>query len=147
MKVFLTFLSLFVLGIWCIVFQGDLGSYNHDSLLLKEAAQECAAGAATFIDEREFAQGRIVFDYNSGKLYVEDYLAYIIKNSKTLSEGKVTYSISFEDEMQGFHVANEEKIPAVFVKISVGNYTFFRLPFFKVSNLERSARYELPERT
>lgn len=146
MKVFIVFLGLFIVSACAIVYQGDLGAYNHEQLLIKEAAEECAAGAALLLDQEQFSKGSIVFNYEGGKSYTEDYLAYIKRNSKALSKGVVHYQIEFEDENKGFSPSNLEKIPAVTVKIQIATEDLFRVPFIKVTSLERSARYELPER-
>lgn len=147
MKVFITFLGLFMLGIWGIVFQGDLGLYGHEQLLMKEAAEECAAGAATFLDEKQLSEGIVVFDYDQGRAYADKYLAYIKKNSKVLSKGSVSYTMEFEDEKQGYSKSNREKIPTVNVELHVKTEDLFRLPFIKLTDLKRGARYELPERS
>lgn len=145
MKTYIVFLGLFIIGVFAVSFQGDLGRYNHEQLVLKEAAEECAAGAALLIDDEEFADGQIVFDYEKGKAYVDDYLEYIKRNSKALTEGNVSYQIQFEDYNKGFSDDNSGQIPAITVTINVLTEDLFKVPFIEVTSLERSARYELPE--
>lgn len=145
MKVFIVFLGLFIVSASAIVYQGDLGVYNHEQLLLKEAAEECAAGASLLLDQEQFSKGSIVFDDEEGENYTENYLAYIKRNSKALSNGVVHFEMGFEDEKRGYSPSNVEKIPAITVKIKVATADLFRVPFIKVTSLERSARYELPE--
>lgn len=145
MKAYIVFLGLFIVGIFAVSFQGDLGRYQHEQLLLKEAAEECAAGAALLVDEESYADGKIVFDYEKGKEYVSDYLEYIKRNSKALTEGKVSYQIEFEDYNKGYSENNSSQIPAVTVIIDVMTEDLFKDPFIEVTSLERSARYELPE--
>lgn len=146
MKVFIVFIGIFMVSVSAIVYQGDLGIYGHEQLLIKEAAEECAAGSSLFLDNEEFSKGNIVFDYAKGINYTENYLAYITRNSKALSNGVVQYKMEFEDEKRGYSPSNAEKIPAITVKISVVTEDLFRVPFIKVTSLERSARYELPEK-
>ncbi len=145
MKVFIVFIGIFMVSVSAIVYQGDLGTYGHEQLLIKEAAEECAAGSSLFLDDEEFSKGNIVFDYEKGINYTENYLAYITRNSKALSNGVVQYKMEFEDEKRGYSLSNAEKIPAITVKISVVADDLFRVPFIEVTSLERSARYELPE--
>ena len=145
MKAYIVFLGFFIVGIFAVSFQGDLGRYQHEQLLLKEAAEECAAGAALLVDEEAYADGKIVFDYEKGKEYVSDYLEYIKRNSKALTEGKVSYQIEFEDYNKGYSENNSSQIPAVTVIIDVMTEDLFKVPFIEVTSLERSARYELPE--
>lgn len=147
MKVFIVFLGLFMVSVYAIVFQGDLGAYGNEELLLKEAAEECAAGASLLLNEKEFSKGKIVFDYEEGEKYTKNYLAYIKRNSKALSNGVVHYQMEFEDEKKGYLSSNKDKIPAVTVEISVATEDLFRVPFIEVTSLERRARYELPEET
>ncbi len=145
MKVFIVSLGLFIIGVFAVVFQGDLGIYGHEQLLIKEAAEECAAGASLFLDEQEFSKGRIVFDYDLGEKYTEEYLEYIKRNSKALSYGIVNFEMKFEDEKKGYADSNIHKNPAITVEIIVDTEDLFRLPFIEVTSLERSARYELPD--
>ncbi|QIB69931.1 hypothetical protein Ami103574_11630 [Aminipila butyrica] len=145
MKVFIAFLGIFLVSISAVVYQGDLGAYGQEQLLLKEAAEECAAGAALFLEEDAYAKGSIVFNQQQGQTYIKDYLAYIKRNSKALSRGTVSYEAVFEDEDCGYASENFSRIPAVTVDIRVATEDLFRLPFVKVTSLERRARYELPE--
>lgn len=145
MKTYIVFLGLFVVGVFCVCVQGDMGAYAQEQLLLKEAAEECAAGAALLLDEEEYSKGRIVFDYEAGKKYAKDYLEYIKRNSKALTSGQVEIDMKFEDHEQGFSSTNMSRIPAVTVKLFVTTEDMFSVPFIEVTSLERSARYELPE--
>lgn len=117
----------------------------HEQLVLKEAAEECAAGASLFLEKGEYAEGRIVFDYSSGREYAQEYLAYIKKNSKTLAKGNISWDMKFEDEKQGYSKTNVNKIPTVIMSIRVVTEDLFKVPFIEVTSLERSARYELLE--
>lgn len=145
MKVFIVFLGILMVSVSAMVYQGDLGAYGHEQLLLKEAAEECAAGAALFLDEDAYSKGLVVFDYEQGETYIKNYLAYIKRNSKALSKGIIRYKTEFEDENKGYSPSNREKIPAVTVEIKVSTEDLFRGPFVEVTSLERRARYELPE--
>jgi len=146
MKVFIVFLGIFIISVSAVVFQGDLGAYGHELLLLKEAAEEGAAGAALCLNEEEYAKGNLVFDYKEGEKYIEDYLAYIKRNSKALSEGENYYNIIFQDDKLGYSLENVEKIPSVTVEVKVLTEDLFRVPFINVTSLERRAQYELPEK-
>lgn len=144
MKVFIVFLSLLIVNVSALVFQGDLGCYMHEQLLLKEAAEECAAGAALLIDEEEYSYGRIIFDYQAGEKYAQEYLEYIKRNSKVISKGKISCKLTFEDDGKGYSDSNIENIPSISSEIVVKSEDIFRLPFIEVTRLERSTRYELP---
>ncbi|MBN7772063.1 hypothetical protein [Clostridium aminobutyricum] len=145
MKVFIVFVSLLIVYVSALVYQGDLGRYVHEQVLLKEAAEECAAGAALLMDKEEYANGKMVFDYEAGQKYAQEYLEYIKRNSRVLSAGEVDYKIEFEDDKIGYFSSNTDKIPAVTVEIKVLTEDLFKLPFLNVTSLERRARYELPE--
>ena len=145
MKVFIIFVSLLLVNVSALVYQGDLGRYVQEQLLLKEAAEECAAGAALLINQEEYADGKLVFDYEAGQKYALEYLVYIKRNSRVLSAGKIECKVEFEDDHSGYASSNFDKNPAVTVNISVLTEDLFRLPFLYVTSLERSARYELPE--
>ena len=84
MKTYIVFLGLFIIGIFGMQYQADLGAFLNEELILKEAAEECAAGGALFLEEEEFARGRIIFDYAKSNKYAEEYLEYIKRNSKAL---------------------------------------------------------------
>lgn len=145
MKIYIVFLGIFLVSVMGLSYQGDLGAYIHEEMVLKEAAEECAAGASLFLEEEAFAEGLIVFKYEEGRSYAAKYLEYIKRNSKALKNGTVDWSMSFEDDMQGYEKTNGKRIPAVSVKIRVTtSEDMFRVPFINVNSLERSARYELP---
>jgi hypothetical protein len=144
MKVFIVFLSLLIVNVSALVFQGDLGNYMHEQLLLKEAAEECAAGAAILIDEEEYSYGRITFDYQAGEKYAEEYLEYIKRNSRVMSKGEISCELTFEDDNKGYSTMNIKHIPSITSEIVVKTNDVFRVPFIEVTRLERSARYELP---
>lgn len=145
MKTYIVFLGLFVIGVFGVSYQGDLGAFVHEELVLKEAAEECAAGASLFLDEDEYAEGKVVFDYDEGRKYAEEYLEYIKRNSKALTDGTWRLTMDFEDDRQGYGEWNTDKIPAVLVKIQVRTAEdMFKVPFIQVRSLERSTRYELP---
>ena len=114
-------------------------------MLLKEAAEECAAGASLFLQEEAYSRGTVVFDYEQADGYIKSYLAYIKRNSKALSQGRAFYTAVFEDDEMGYSPDNTDKIPAVTVQIHVDTADLFRVPFIEVTSLERRARYELPE--
>ena len=53
MKVFIVFSAIFMMGLTCIVYQGDMNVYMHEQETLKMIAEEAACQAALELDERE----------------------------------------------------------------------------------------------
>ena len=106
---------------------------------LKFTAEECSAGAATLIVEEEYAEGRMVFNYEAGQKYADDYISYV--KEKTKLEGTLSCSLTFEDDNIGYN--NSNSIPAVNAVVRYETEDIFRLPMITLTEIERSARYEL----
>ena len=51
MKVFIVFSAIFMMGLTCIVYQGDMNAYMHEQETLKMIAEEAACRAALELDE------------------------------------------------------------------------------------------------
>ncbi|MBK5263178.1 MAG: hypothetical protein JJE17_11530 [Peptostreptococcaceae bacterium] len=108
---------------------------------LKFTAEECAAGAATLIVDEEYAEGRIVFNYEAGQSYADEYIKYV--KEKTKLKGTLSCSLAFEDDNIGYNIKNVESIPAVNAVVRFETEDIFRLPMITLTEIERSARYEL----
>lgn len=156
MKVFIVFCGLLIINLSFLSYQGDMGRYIQCQNYLKAVAEESAAGAALYYDESAYAEGVFRFRYEEGQKYIE----YMITDSKTgmpFPKGsKIMYKVNFQDDFLGYkedasdgiqeHVNNsEENIPSVIVTLTVITEDMFHLPFLKVTEMKRTAKYELPQ--
>lgn len=146
MKVYISFAGLLIICVMALVYNGDLGAYTYEQLLLKAVAEECAAGASLCLDEEAYGEGRIVFDYEDAEKYGREHLEASKLHSRILKKGRVDFHMEFEDDGKGYSVENPGRIPAITVDIAVETDDLFRLPFIRVNRVERKSRYELPER-
>lgn len=140
MKVFIVFFALLLLHVSYVVYQGDMNRYVEAQVALKALAEECAAGTALYYDAAEYAEGRMVFNEEEGALYI----LYILEKSKKnigLAMKDLSYSVFYEDDRRGY--AADGSVPSVTVTLSLKTRDFFRLPFLKVEEVNRSAKYEL----
>jgi len=147
MKVFVVFIGLLMINISFIVYQADMGRYLQAQTFLKAVAEECAAGAALYINEEDYSNGKLIFNYNEGIKYSN----YIIEDSKKRmpfpEQSKITYDIKFEDDFLGYSAGDgtlSNNTPSVTVKVEVETEDLFRLPFLEVDNVSRIAKYEVP---
>ena len=143
MKVFLVFLSIFLVSMTFLAYQGDLAHYIQIQEYLKGLAEECAAGAALYYDETAFGQGSLVFSETEARAFVA-YLAE--RGGESLAErgeGILTYELELFDAEKGF--GSEGETPAAQVTLTYTCPDLFRLPFLRVTEVCRQARYEQKE--
>ena len=141
MKIFIVFIGLLVINVSYLSYQGDMENFVRKQAFLKFTAEECSAGAATLIVEEEYAAGRIVFNYEEGQKYADDYINYV--KEKTKLKGTLSCSLTFEDDNLGYNIENLGNIPAVNAVVRYETEDIFRLPLITLTEIERSARYEL----
>jgi hypothetical protein len=158
MKIFIVFCGLLIINISFLSYQGDMGRYVHSQTFLKAVAEECAAGAALYYDEAAYSDGQFRFNYEEGKKYIE----YIIEDARERmplpENSRITYRVSFQDDNLGYDdksleldqgntggYKGKQDVPSVTVEISARTEDLFHLPFLRVTNLERKAKYELPQ--
>ncbi len=145
MKVFITFISIFIISVWALLYQGDMGVYNHEQLLLKEISEEISSGASLYIDDEQFSTGKIVFNIDEGNKYAEKFIEKSKMRSKLLKSSEIEYELIFEDDVQGFSRGNIDKIPAITAIIKLkSDKDIFKIPFIQVYEITRTSRYELP---
>lgn len=142
MKPFLFFIALFIINVSFIAYQSDLSRYMQAQNFLKATAEECAAGASLYYDEEEYSEGKIIFKYDEGIKYTEDLIEKSKKCMLFDKNCEITYTIKFEDDLKGY---SESKEPSITVSLKVLTKDLFRLPFLKVTQVERKAKYELPD--
>jgi len=131
MKIFIVFAALLLVNVWALSYQGDIGRYTHVQTLLKATAEECAAGAALFLNEETYAEGRIEFDREAGQKYADAYLAYTVGKIKNIDVKSYNCSLSFDDDNC-----------SVTARITLTTGDVFRLPFLSVTRIQRESKYE-----
>lgn len=140
MKIFIVFLGLLVINVSYLSFQGDMEKFVREQAFLKFTAEECAAGAAMLLEEREYGQGKVVFNYEEGQRYADNYLNYVKEKSKL--RGALLCELSFEDDLTGYN-GSLNSIPAVTAVVKLETEDIFELPVITMTKIQRSARYEL----
>ena len=121
MKVFIVFSAIFMMGLTCIVYQGDMNAYMHEQETLKMIAEEAACRAALELDESAYGMGEKRFDEYAAESSVAAYVS---------------------DE-HGYSIGNDEEFPAVIVSVRVETDDFFRLPFLHRNSITRKSKYEI----
>lgn len=137
MKVFIVFLGIFLINITFLSYQGDMGRYVRCQAFLKAVAEECAAGAALYYDEDSYAEGKMRFYKDEGRKYIEYIIEESGKEMPLPAGSDITYEAVFQDE--------GAEIPSVTVELTAATEDLFRLPFLKVTEIKRAAKYELPQ--
>jgi len=158
MKVFIVFCGLLIINVGFLSYQGDMNRYVQCQEYLKAVAEECASGASLYYDEASYSEGKFQFRYEEG----EKYIGYIISESsenRPLPDGSaISYQVSFQDDNLGYDGDSFDKfegdkletedrkgIPTVTVSVTASTEDLFRLPFLEVTEIQRIARYELPQ--
>jgi len=143
MKVFIVFIGMLIINISFLSYQGDMGRYIRCQTFLKAVAEECAAGAALYYDESAYSDGWFQFRYEEGHKYIK-YIIEASKKKMPLPEDSIiSYAVFFEDDSLGYESDNE--IPSVNVYVTAVTRDMFSLPFIEVTQVERAAKYELPQ--
>lgn len=147
MKVFIVFIGLLLVNVSFLVYHADINRYVQAQIFLKALAEECAAGAALYIDEADYSNGKFVFNYNEGYKFA-DYIINKSKDRMPFNKDSIILSeITYQDDLQGYDDENnryEENIPSVTVKLEVVTKDMFSLPFLEMERVVRMAKYELP---
>jgi len=146
MKVFIVFSAIFMMGLTCIVYQGDINVYMHEQETLKMIAEEAACRAALELDENAYGMGEKRFDTDAAEssvaAYIDDSYKLLVRGSKYL----INFAISYEDDEHGYSFENDEKLPAVTVSVKAETDDFFRLPFLHRNSITRKSKYEIKGR-
>ncbi|MGI6728142.1 MAG: hypothetical protein ACOX4P_06235 [Anaerovoracaceae bacterium] len=143
MKVFIVFISLLIVNMSCIIYQGDLNRYIQLQTFIKAAAEECAAGAALYYDEEAYGQGLMVINEQEALKYA-DYIVGKASNALCLKEGdSLAYEMQITDD--GNRTGGLNEPPSVEVELKFTTDDMFRLSFLKVDQVVRKAKYELAE--
>ena len=143
MKVFIIFLGMLIINISFMSYQGDMGRYIQCQAFLKAVAEECAAGAALYYDEAAYSDGWFQFSYEEGHKYI-DFIIDKSKKKMPLPEDSIlSYEAFFEDDASGYE--SDNGTPSVTVEITAVTKDIFSLPFIEVTQVERAAKYELPQ--
>ncbi len=125
MKIFIVFTAIMMMGLTCVVYQGDMNMYRHEQETLKMIAEEAACQAALCFDEEAYGRGIKRFDKAEAEKTVA---SYIQAGKKLLAGGKkyeMTFEISYEDDEHGYNVVAEECLPAVILSVTAKTDDFF----------------------
>ncbi|MDD2216394.1 MAG: hypothetical protein PHR60_06810 [Eubacteriales bacterium] len=136
MKVLIVFIGLLIVNVTFVIYQGDLGRYIHLQTFLKAAAEECAAGAALYYDEEAYGHGTMIINRGEAIRYTD----YIVEKATRILDLEEGENLSYEMEID-----NLEKSPTVAVTLQLTTRDLFRLPFLKVEQVARSAKYQLAD--
>ena len=143
MKVFIIFSAIFMMGMTCMIYQGDVNVYMHEQETLKMIAEEAACQAALCLDDEAYGEGIMRFDTETAYAQV---MLYTDEARKLLAYGD-TYDfdigISFEDDEKGYTDSNEDRNPTVTVTVKAAGDDFFRLPFLYKNTITRKSKYEV----
>lgn len=158
MKVFIVFFALLIINISFLTYQGDMGRYVRCQAFLKAVAEECAAGAALYYDEDAYSDGRFCFRQEEGLRYIEFILQESGKQMPLPHGSTIAYEVLFQDDAVGYQDDRGSgpsgggpdgelgsSNPSVTVELKAATGDLFRLPFLKVTEIKRRAKYELPQ--
>lgn len=130
MKSFITFIAILSVAVSIVIYDTDMGAYMQKQEKIKALAEDAAAGAALYYDEYSYGQGYMVFNRKEGIKFIDG----ILKGK--FPEDEISYDLEYFEGIRK---------PAVEVTLKVKGKDMFRLPFLKVENIVRKAKYELPE--
>lgn len=142
MKPFLVFFGLLLLFLTFLSYQSDLIRFRHSQSFLKYTAEECAAGAALFLNREAYGDGKIIFEEREGEAFARDHLAYVKSRSIPGFYEKISCRLSFEDDRRGYAPENKGRHPAVEAVVTADTKDLFRLPGISVTKIKRRARYQ-----
>lgn len=146
MKVFVVFLAILVLNVSFLCYWSDMDQYALMQKELKELAEECASGAALFRDKEAYSCGNLSID----EVAAEAYLTFLLEKAQTRGSfaraGTIVAHMEIFDDIKGYEGSEACGIsgnsPAVMVELTFEGQDLFRLPFARVTTLQRTATYQ-----
>lgn len=147
MKIFIVFFGILIMGTHFVVFQSDMGRYEQAQEWMKALAEDCAAGAALYYEEEAFSEGRMVFAQEDGNRLIESMVGNAEEACPLDIEESFSVNTYYFDDEVGYAAKehlSDMNYPSVVVEITGKTKDIFRLPFFSVTEIKRSAMYELP---
>lgn len=144
MKVFLIFLSLFIVNITLITYQGDMNRYLQLRTFLKFEAEECAGGASLYYDEEAYGNGKMVIAEKESRAYINRIVTEAAASPTMPPGSRLTFSTEIVDDEKA--ASDGEQAPSVTVTLHLDTPDLFRLPFLKVTEVTRKAKYQLSSR-
>lgn len=167
MKLFIVFLAIVLLNISFLTYQSDLSRYLHMQSTIKAIAEECGAGAALFFKTPEFADGYLVSEVDEAIKHIEFILLNVKETAGFTNMTEIWYEVAFFDDSLlsktyrngllqravpftfPFYYSDSQGkeiriiAPSVVVTLNISTKDIFRLPFLEVTEIRRSAMYEL----
>lgn len=146
MKVFIVFFAMLIINISFLSFSSDMDRYVMLQSHLKALAEESAAGASLFYDREAYSRGILCIDQENAGAYIEFLLEKAKSHYAIFSGGSIESKELFFDDIIGYenafayHIHKEN--PAIVVTLTYCGEDLFRLPFFNVSVVSRTATYQ-----
>ncbi len=132
MRTFIVSLSVLLLFSSFVIYGSDMNSYMQLQRELKAAAEECAGGGALMLDDRSFAEGRIMIDEQAAQAYAERVLQSTYITCPPLKHGSLSVSA---------RLLSDDSIEMTVTYTADEGYDLFRLPFLTRTTVTRSAAY------
>ena len=107
MKVFLTFLALFIVNINMMVFHDDMRIYNSIKGDIEGAAENCAHGASTYFDIEKYADGELEYDRDQAAALIERVRSRCLESNKKDLIEELHVTAYFFDESGTCHVVED----------------------------------------
>ena len=146
MKILIVFFAIVILNVTFLCYNTDMDRYVKLQAHLKALAEESAAGAALFVDEKLYSQGILAVDKAAADAYIDFMVKKAEEDAVVYRGGSITASTILMDDIRGYEQAEYYKIyrrcPAVIVTLLYLGQDLFRLPFACVERVERTATYQ-----
>ena len=143
------FLAMLLLFVSFLAFSSDMDNYVKLQAHLKALAEECACGSSLFTEEAEYAEGRVVIDESAAESYIGFMLRQAERSMPQFSGASLSAEFTFYDDVKGYDGALDYGLavgrPGAVVTITYTGKDLFRLPFFTLKTLERTAAYQWEE--
>lgn len=107
MKIFLTFLALFIVNVNMIVFHDDMRVYNGIKGNIENVAENCAHGASTYFDLESYSEGTLEYDKNQAVRLMDDVKARCLESDKKSYIKELHIAAYFFDESGICHVVED----------------------------------------
>lgn len=114
MKIFLTFLALFIVNVNMIVFHDDMRVYNGIKGNIENVAENCAHGASTYFDLERYSEGILEYDRNQAVRLMDDVRARCLESDKKGNIKELHIAAYFFDESGICHVVEDGSEKAEF---------------------------------
>ena len=112
---------------------------------MKATAEDCAAGAGLYYEEEAYGEGLMVISETNANAYIQSVCDQAQSSGVLPAGSNLRWTLTIHDDERGLEPGAGG--PSVEVMLTLETEDLFRQSFLQVTRVERSAKYELADRS